>query len=121
MRQSSSRTGAKGTVSGSVSNVASWIEQFQISQNDLPIEDADTSTWRFTFGRCEGRSASTSATLTLTSGAEITVQQATTATLFGIEASIPTGMCGDYHADLIETRADGLTVHWLHGVVTFNS
>lgn len=119
MRQSATQTGAKGIVSGTVSNIASWVEQFQISQNDLPVDGADTSTWTFTFKCGEGRSATSD--LTLTSGVEITVSQATTATLFAIEADIPTTMCGDYHADLIETRADGLTVHWLHGVVTFNS
>lgn len=117
MRQSASQTGAKGIVSGTVSNIASWIEQFQISQNNLPIDDADTSTWTFTFKRCDYDTAE----LTLTSGTEITVTQGTAATLFAIESAIPTTMCGDYHADLIETRADDLTVHWLHGVVTFNS
>jgi len=117
MRQSSTQTGAKGIVSGFVSNIATWIEQFQISQNDLPIDNADTSTWEFTFKIWD----STTADLTLTSGSEITVTQGDIGTLFAIEADVPTTMSGDYHADLLETRADGNTVHWLHGTVTFNS
>lgn len=118
MRQSTSQTGAKGTVTGSVSNLATWIEQFQISQNDLPIDGADTSTWTFTFKRGDRHSSSA---LTLTSGSEITVTQGTIGTLFAISAAVPSCMHGDYHADLIETRADGKKVHWLHGVITFNS
>lgn len=115
MRQTSSQTAARGIVSGFVSNISSWIESFSIEQNNLEIANADTSTWTFTFNR------GGSSDLTLTNGSEITVTQHTTYTLFAIEADIPSSMCGDYHADLVETRADGKTVHWLHGVVTFNS
>jgi hypothetical protein len=115
MRHTNLQTGAKGWVSGVVSNRATWIETFQISQNNLPIEDADTSTWEFTFKRCD------SVELTLTSGSEITVTQGDIGTMFAIEVDISTSMCGDYHADLFETRADGNVVHWLHGTVSFNS
>lgn len=115
MQQAASQTGARGIVSGFVSNIATWIESFSIDQNNLEIPGADTSTWTFTFKRCG------STVLTLTSGSEITVTQHTTYTLFEIEATVSRTMCGDYHADLIETRADGKTVHWLHGTVAFNS
>ena len=101
MRHTNLQTGAKGCVSGVVSNRATWIETFQISQNNLPIEDTDTSTWEFTFKRCD------SIELTLTSGSEITVTQGDIGTMFAIEVDISTSMCGDYHADLFETRADG--------------
>lgn len=115
MRQAASQSAARGLVSGVVSNISSWIESFSVEQNNLEIAGADTSTWTFTFKRCG------STVLTLTSGSEITVTQHTTYTLFAIESAIPSSMCGDYHADFVETRADGNTVHWLHGIVTFNS
>jgi hypothetical protein len=116
MRQSSSQTGAKGLVSGSVSNGATWIETFELSQNDLEISGADTSTWKFVFKR------GGSVVLTLTSGTEITVTQNTTSTLFAIncpQGSLDT-MCGDYDADFAQRDVSGNITHWLNGTVTFN-
>lgn len=116
MRQSSSQTGAKGLVSGVVSNGATWIESFELSQNDLEISGADTSTWKFVFKQ------NGSIALTLTSGTEITVTQNTTSTIFAIDC--PQGsldsLCGDYDADFAQRTSGGDIVHWLNGVVTFN-
>ena len=118
MRQSSTQTGAKGIVSGQVSNGATWIESFELSQNDLEIDGADTSTWKFVFKNCDGGNP----VLTLTSGEEITVTQNTTSTIFAIlcpQSSI-SSLCGDYQADFAQQDADGNIIHWLNGVVTFN-
>lgn len=118
MRQSSTQTGAKGTVSGSISNGATWIESFEMSVNGAQIVGADTSTWKFLFKRCDGGSA----VLTLTSGAEITVTQNTANTIFAIncpQGSIDS-LCGDYQADFVQHDASGYIIHWLNGVVTFN-
>lgn len=115
--RSSSQTGAKGIVSGSVSNGATWIESFELSQNDLEISGADTSTWKFVFKRCDGGPVD----LTLTSGAEITVTQNTTSTLFAINCPQGTidSMVGDYEADFAQRDASGNITHWLNGVITF--
>lgn len=117
MRQSTAQTGAKGLVSGTVSNGATWIESFELSQNDLQISGADTSTWKFVFKHCENGDVK----LTLTSGVEITVTQNTTSTIFAI--SCPQGnlscLSGDYQADLAQRDVSGNITHWLHGIVTF--
>lgn len=117
MRQHSTQTGAKGIVSGTVSNGATWIESFQISQNNLQISGANTSTWKFVFKHCDGGNVC----LTLTSGTEITVTQNTTYTLFAINCSAGslTNMVGDYIADFSQKDVSGNITHWLNGTVTF--
>jgi hypothetical protein len=114
MRQSSTQTGAKGIVSGRVTSGAQWIESFELDQNNLEIDGADTSTWKFVFKHCD----SGSPVLTLTSGSEITVTQNTTSTIFAIDVAV-SGMCGDYQADLAQRTAAGKVIHWASGVVTF--
>lgn len=117
MRQHSTNTGAKGIVSGTVSNGATWIESFEFSQNNVQISGADTSTWKFVFKRCDGGSAD----LTLTSGAEITVTQNTISTIFAINcaASSLTNIIGDYQADFAQKTVGGVITHWLSGTITF--
>lgn len=114
----SGQTGAKGLVNGVVSNGATWIESFEMSENDAEIDGADTSTWKFVFKRCDGDTP----ILTLTSGSEITVTQNTTATIFAINCprSSLSSMCGDYQADFAQQDASGNIIHWLNGIVTFN-
>jgi len=113
-RSSQSRTGAKGIVSGFVTSGATWIEQFEISQNNLQITDADTSTWKFVFKNCDNGTP----VLTLTSGVEITVTQNTISTIFAINVDV-SNMCGDYQADLAQRTPGGDIIHWASGVVTF--
>lgn len=112
------RTLAKGIVSGEVSNGATWIEQFEISENNLPITGATTSTWKFTFKPV----GSDTVSLTLTSGTEITVTQGDISTIFAIDCPQATldSMVGDYHADFAQKDASNNIIHWLHGTVTFN-
>lgn len=113
-RSSQSRTGAKGLVSGFVTSGATWIEQFELSQNDLQITGADTSIWKFVFKDCDNGTP----VLTLTSGSEITVTQNTTSTIFAIHVTV-SNMCGDYQADLAQKTVGGDIIHWASGVVTF--
>lgn len=117
MRQHSTQTGAKGLVSGTVSNGATWIESFELSLNSLQISGADTSTWKFVFKHCDGGNI----VLTLTSGVEITVTQNTTSTIFAINcpAGNMSAMIGDYQADFAQRDATGKVTHWLNGVITF--
>ena len=115
MRQHSTQTGAKGIVSGTVSNGATWVESFELSLNDLQITGADTSTWKFVFKRWDAASAD----LTLTSGSEITVTQNVTSTIFAISAGPFPTMVGDYQADFSQKTVAGVITHWLNGTVTF--
>lgn len=111
------QTGAKGVVSGVVSNGATWIESFEIAVEGAEISGASTSTWKMVFKECDGGSP----VLTLTSGTEITVTQNTTSTIFAIDCpqSSLDDLCGDYQCDLAEQTSGGDIVHWLNGVVTF--
>ncbi len=116
MRQSTQSSNALGSVDGTISNGATWVETFEISVNSAEVPDADTSTWKFVFKHCDGGAIS----LTLTSGSEITVTQNTTGTLFSIncpQASLAS-MVGDYQADFAQLNGSTIT-HWFSGVVTF--
>jgi hypothetical protein len=117
MRQSTQTNSAKGNVDGTISNGATWIESFEFSQNNLQITAADTSTWKFLFKHCDGGGPS----LTLTSGAQITVTQNVTSTIFAINCpkGSLTGMIGDYQADFAQQDVSGNITHWLSGIVTF--
>ncbi len=115
MRSPNLASGAKFTWSNAISNGATWDESFELSQNDLQISGATTSTWKLTIKRCG------SIVLTLTSGSEITVTQNTTSTIFAILASQGTidSLCGDYDSDFAEETAVGSIVHWCNGTITF--
>lgn len=113
-RSASLQTGAKGIVSGTATSGATWIEQFEIDQNGAQIDQADTSVWKFLFKDCDNGTPM----LTLTSGAEITVTQNTTSTIFAIHVNV-SNMCGDYRADLAQQTPSGDIIHWASGVVTF--
>ena len=112
----SAQTGAKGIVSGFLSNGATWVETFELSENEAEISGADTSTWKLVFKNCD----SGSPVLTLTSGSEITVTQNTTSTLFAISCpqSSLDALEGDYSVDFASQAAGGTITHWLSGIVT---
>lgn len=113
-RFAAAQSGAKFTMSGRITSGATWIESIELDQNGAEITGADTSTWKMLFKECDTGAA----VLTLTSGAEITVTQNTTATIFDIEVDV-TGMSGDYRADFAERTASGNVIHWASGIVTF--
>jgi len=117
MRRHSTTTGAKGIVSGTISNGATWIESIEISQNNVQILNADTSIWKFVFKHCD----SGNVCLTLTSGTEITITQNTTYTLLAINvaAGSLSSMVGDYIADLSQKDGSGTITHWASGTITF--
>lgn len=115
MRQSTQTNGAKGNVDGTITSGATWNESFEFSFNNLEIVGADTSTWKFLFKHCDGGAA----TLTLTSGAEITVTQNVNNTIFAINCLVPVMQDGDYQADFAQHDASGNIIHWLSGIVTF--
>lgn len=113
-RLSNAQSGARFIMSGRITSGATWIESISLDQDGAQISGADTSTWKMVFKRCDNGTPD----LTLTSGAEITVTQNTTATVFDIEVDV-SNMCGDYRADFAEQTSGGNIIHWASGTVTF--
>jgi hypothetical protein len=114
---------ADNTVSGVISNGATWYETFQVK--DLAGDDVTGLTsdeFRFQF-RCSENDSSPELTLTTDDGT-ITVSESdgvTTVTINVPQATIA-NMDGDYVADLVSKAAsDDRLTHRAHGVVTFRN
>jgi ferric-dicitrate binding protein FerR (iron transport regulator) len=114
--RSAGQTGAKGILSGTVSNGASWIESFRVDVDGAEIAGAGTSAWQLNL-----RDESGSVVLSVSESAgTLTVTQNTTYTLFQIDVPYASmsALCGDYRADLIEQTSGSDRVHWASGVIT---
>lgn len=114
---------ADNTVTGVISNGATWFETFQIkdqSGNDVTGLTSDTFQFQF---RCDEGDVSTKLVIS-TTGGELSVSElngATTVTINVTQSTI-SSMCGDYVADLVSKAAsDGKITHRAHGVVTFRN
>jgi hypothetical protein len=105
-------------INGTLSNGATWQETFSLSIDGAEIEDADTSSWRLIFKKCDGGSVD----LTLSSGSEITVTQNTTETIFEIDCpqSSLSNLCGDYFVDLVQKNGADI-FHRGSGRMTVNN
>jgi hypothetical protein len=109
-------TGAKGILSGAVSNGASWIESFRVDVDGAEIAGAGTSAWQLNL-----RDDCGTVVLSVSeSVGTLTVTQSTTYTLFQIDVPYASmaALCGDYRADLIEQTSGGDRVHWASGIIT---
>lgn len=112
---------AENSVSGEVSNGATWYEECLLTDEDNePLTDVDDHTWQFQFRKCEGDTAeltlsTTTGTLTVTEEAERTVL------LINCPQSSLTNMCGDYIADLVSKAPSGRLYHRAHGRVSFKN
>lgn len=117
IRGVTSAHGARNTVSGVLSNGATWYETITIELNG--ITDPDTFTWTITFEKCEGSGSS----LTLTTATELTVTDNaddTATMLINVPASSLSALCGDYFCNIkSENPADDRVIHWAYGTVTF--
>jgi hypothetical protein len=111
-------SGAKGKVSGTISNGATWSETLEITQNGTFISGATGWTWRFTFRK----SYDDTPELTLTT-ADGTLTAANDSDSTNIAILVPptslSGMEGAYLADLASKDGSGVVTHWAHGTVTF--
>lgn len=114
-------TGARGIISGSISNGASWHEDLEISENGTQITDAELLEWRFTF-RHDYQDAPI-LTLTTTDNT-LTIDQSDD-DVTTIQIRVPytslSDMEGDYIADLASKDDDDRVIHWCHGQVTFRN
>lgn len=117
-------TGARGLISGVVSNGATWWEDVDITEDGTVIANADTWVWRMTFREAD---EDDSVVLTLTTAdGTLTISQGADATTLQIRV-VYTALAdleGDYICDLASldtsTTPDKL-VHWGHGMVTFRN
>lgn len=118
------QTGARGLISGVISNGATWWEDVSITEDGTVIADADTWTWRMTFREANDEDSvvltlsTTDGTLTISQGADATTLQ------IRVAYTALSDLEGDYVCDLASldtsTNPDKL-VHWAHGIVTFRN
>jgi hypothetical protein len=111
--------GARNTVSGVISNGATWYESISIDLNG--IADPDLLVWVMTFQCKNGAgtdfSASTAdSTLTVTDNGDDTATM-----LVNIPAASLSALAGDYICNIKSTNSagDGRVIHWAYGIVTF--
>lgn len=116
------QTGARGIISGVISNGATWWEDVEITEDGTVITDADDWVWRMTFRETNDDSA---AVLTLTTAdGTLTISQGADATTLQIRVAYTalSDMEGDYICDLASldtSTTPDKVVHWAHGIVTF--
>jgi hypothetical protein len=115
-------TGARGLISGVVSNGATWWEDVSITEAGSVVTDADTWVWRMTFRETEGDD---NAVLTLTTAdGTLTITQGADATTLEIRVAYTalSALEGDYICDIASldtSTTPDKVVHWAHGIVTF--
>jgi len=113
---------AQATVSGLISNGATWYEVFALlDENGDPLTGVSADEWRFQF-RCDPKDSSPSLTLTTTDGT-LTIVEATATTLtINVPQDSLSALEGDYVADLVSKGAiDSRLIHRAHGIVTFRA
>ena len=117
-------TGARGILSGTISNGASWYEDIEITENGTVIASADTWDWTLTFRDPE---IDDSAVLTLTTDDDLIISQGSDSTTVQIRVAKAdiSALEGEYVVDLksldtSDTTYDsaGKSIHWAHGRVT---
>lgn len=123
MRRGSGNHAADNTVSGIVSNGATWYATFQLKdQNGDDVTGLTSDTFQFQF-RCSEDDDSAVLTLSTTDGTMSVAEDAgvTTVTV-NVPAASLSSMDGDYIADLVSKAAsDSRLTHRAHGVVTFRN
>jgi hypothetical protein len=110
--------GARNTVSGVISNGATWYENISIELNG--ITDPDTFTWTMTF-QAQGSSGVDLTLTTADSTLTVTDNGDDTATmLINVPADSLSALCGDKICNVkSENPADDRVIHWAYGIVTF--
>lgn len=113
---------AQNTVSGEISNGATWYEDITITDdNGNQVTGIEDDEFQFQF-RSE-REGTADLTLS-TSGGELTVVEGASSTVLQIRVaqSALANMAGDYFADLVSKAAsDSRLIHRAHGIVTFRN
>lgn len=118
----SENTSAQNTVTGLISNGATWIETILITDQDgAQVTGVDTDTWQFQF-RCDPESESADLTLSTTDGT-LTITEGDTQTTLAINCpqSRLSGLEGDYVTDLVSKTVAGIITHRAHGTIVFRN
>ncbi len=117
-------TGARGLISGVISNGATWWEDVEITEDGTVITSADTWVWRMTFRETDRDDATvlvlstTDGTLTISQGADATTLQ------IRVAYTALSALEGDYICDLASldtSTTPDKVVHWANGVVSFRN
>jgi hypothetical protein len=118
------QTGARGLISGVVSNGATWWEDVSLTEDGTVITSADTWTWQMAF-RSDPDSDATDLVLSTTDGTLAIAQAADETTLqIRVAYTALSALEGDYICDLasLDTSTTPYKlVHWGHGIVTFRN
>ncbi len=115
------QTGARGLISGAISNGATWWEDVAITEDGTFITDADDWVWRMTFR--ESDDAAPALTLSTADGT-LTILQTVTHTTLQIRVAYTSVSApeGDYITDLASldtSTTPDRVIQWAHGNVTF--
>lgn len=122
--RSAGDTGARGKISGTISNGATWYEDVAITEDGAAVANADDWTWTLTLRE---RADDTTAKFTITTGSGLAISQGVDATVLQIRVarSLLMDLDGDYvcdikSVDLADTTYDsaGRSIHWANGIVT---
>ena len=123
MRARSGSHAADNTVTGVISNGATWYETFQIKdQNGDDVTGLSSDEFQFQF-RCSGNDDNAVLTLSTTDGTlSIDESDGVTTVTINVPQSTISSMRGDYVADLVSKAAsDSRLTHRAHGTVTFRN
>lgn len=116
-----SQTGARGLITGVVSNGATWWEDLAITEDGAVVTDADDWTWRMTFRETDDDAPVL--TLTTADGTLTVVQEAANTKLeIRVVYTALSALEGDYICDLASldtSTTPDRVIHWAHGMVTF--
>jgi hypothetical protein len=117
---SSIKTGARGIISGFVSNGATWWEDVELTENGTVVTDADTWLWKLEICKDPDTAdltlSTTDGTLNITQGASATTLE------IRVVYSALTALDGDYHAylwSLDTSTAPDRLILWGRGTITF--
>ena len=116
-------TSARGIISGTISNGATWWEDVEITEDGTVITSADSWVWHLTVR--EDYETAPILTLTTADGT-LTISQGSTSTTLQIRVAytVLSDIIGDYIVDIasIDTSTNpDKVVHWAHGIVTFRN
>lgn len=123
MRRGAGNHAAENTLSGSVSNGATWSVNYILRNyngDNVTGYSADTFQWQF---RTSEENDAADLTLSTTAGT-LSVSETDGVTTVTVNAaqSVIAGMCGDYVSDLVsKDSVTGNLTHHGHGIITFNN
>lgn len=127
-RRGAGETGARGIISGSISNGVTWSEDIEITEDGTAISGTPAS-WGWYLMVREDYETAPILSLTTTAGTLVVTQgtDSTTLSIRVARASL-TQIIGNYIVDIAsvdtsDTSPDsaGESVHWAHGLVEFRN